>query len=87
MPVLPTLDQLLKTLGQWSHFENREMNPLSREDVDENMFAPFATLDAIHTSYDKKSIIHHPVANALTVGNWEVPINRRISRKDNRLMK
>lgn len=71
----------------YEFYQNREMNPLSREDVDRNLFAPFNTLDAIYTSYDKKSIMHHPVPNTLTVGNWEVPINRRISKKDKRLMK
>lgn len=71
----------------YEFYQNREMNPLSREDVDRNLFAPFNTLDAIYTSYDKKSIMHHPVPNTLTLGNWEVPINRRISKKDKRLMK
>ncbi|MEO4016027.1 MULTISPECIES: M12 family metallopeptidase [Pseudomonas] len=71
----------------YEFYQNREMNPLSREDVDRNLFAPFNTLDAIYTSYDKKSIMHHPVPNTLTVGNWEVPINRRLSKKDKRLMK
>jgi hypothetical protein len=31
--------------------------------------------------------MHHPVANTLTLGNWEEPINRRISKKDKRLMR
>lgn len=66
---------------------NREMNPLTPEEIDGNLFTPFDTLEAIYTSYEKRSIMRHPVANRLTVGNWEVPINRKISRKDKRLMR
>jgi len=71
----------------YEFYKNREMNPLTEEQVDRNLFASFDTLDAIYTSYDRKSIMHHPVANTLTVGNWEIPINRRISKKDKRLMR
>lgn len=63
------------------------MNPLTPEEIDRNLFTPFDTLEAIYTSYDKRSIMHHPVANTLTLGNWEEPINRRISKKDKRLMR
>lgn len=71
----------------YEFYQNREMNPLTREEVDRNLFAPFNAVDAIYTSYDRKSIMHHPVANTLTVGDWEVSINRKISKKDKRLMK
>ncbi|TPG85352.1 M12 family metallopeptidase [Pseudomonas mandelii] len=68
-------------------YQNREMNPLTKEQVDRNLFEPFNTIEAIYTPYDRKSIMHHPVANTLTVGDWEIPINRKISKKDKRLMK
>jgi len=71
----------------YEFYKKREMNPLTEEQVDRNLFASFDTLDAIYTSYDRRSIMHHPVANTLTVGNWEVPINRTISKKDKRLMR
>lgn len=71
----------------YEFYQNREMNPLTREQVDRNLFASFNTLDAIFTAYDRKSIMHHPVANALTLGNWEIPTNRKISKKDKRMMK
>lgn len=71
----------------YEFYKNREMNPLTEAQVDRNLFASFDTLDAIHTTYDRKSIMHHPVDNSLTVGNWEVPINRKISKKDKRLMR
>ena len=71
----------------YEFYQNREMNPLTREQVDRNMFTPFNTLDAIYTPYDRKSIMHHPVANTLTLGDWEIPINRKLSKKDKRMMK
>ena len=71
----------------YAFYQNREMNPLTKEQVDRNLFQPFDTIDAIYTPYDRKSIMHHPVANTLTLGDWEIPINRKISKKDKRLMK
>jgi hypothetical protein len=71
----------------YEFYQNREMNPLTKEEVDRNLFEPFNTIEAIYTPYDRKSIMHHPVANTLTLGDWEIPINRKISRKDKQLMK
>ncbi|ABA72840.1 peptidase M12 [Pseudomonas fluorescens] len=71
----------------YEFYRNREMNPLTHEQVDRNLFATFDTLDAIYTNYDRRSIMHHPVSNDLTIGNWEVPTNRKISKKDKQLMK
>ena len=71
----------------YEFYQNREMNPLTKEQVDMNLFQPFNTIEAIYTPYDRKSIMHHPVANTLTLGDWEIPINRKISRKDKQLMK
>ncbi|MHC8335505.1 M12 family metallopeptidase [Pseudomonas sp. LB3P25] len=71
----------------YEFYQNRKMNPLTKEQVDRNIFSPFNTIEAIYTPYDRKSIMHYPVANTLTLGNWEIPINRKISKKDKRLMK
>lgn len=71
----------------YAFYRNREMNPLTREQVDRNLFASFDTLDPLYTNYDRRSIMHHPVSNDLTIGNWQVPINRKISKKDKQLMK
>lgn len=71
----------------YEFYQNREMNPLTREEVERNMFTPFDSLEALYTAYDNRSIMHHPVSNTLTLGNWEVPINRKISKKDKQLMK
>jgi hypothetical protein len=71
----------------YAFYQHREMNPLSKAQVDRNLFATFDTLSAMHTAYDRRSIMHHPVPNSLTLGDWEVLINRRISKKDKRLMR
>lgn len=70
----------------YDYYQNREMGPLTPEQVDFNLFTPFDTIEAIYTDYDRKSIMHHPVANDLTVGDWENPINRQISEKDIEMM-
>jgi hypothetical protein len=71
----------------YEFYQNRAMNPLSKEEVDRNIFTPFNSLSAFYTPYDRKSIMHYPVANTLTTGNWEILTNRTISKKDKRLMK
>jgi len=71
----------------YAFYQNREMNPLTKEQVDRNLFEPFNTIEAFYTPYDRNSIMHHPVANTLTLGDWEIPINRKISKKDKQLMK
>jgi hypothetical protein len=70
----------------YDYYQNREMGPLTPEQVDFNLFTPFNTLEAIYTEYDRKSIMHHPVSNDLTLGDWENPINREISKKDIKMM-
>lgn len=70
----------------YDYYQNREMGPLTPEQVDFNLFTPFDTIEAIYTDYDRKSIMHHPVANDLTVGDWENAINRQISEKDIKMM-
>ncbi|MBK5352231.1 peptidase M12 [Pseudomonas sp. TH41] len=71
----------------YEFYQNREMNPLSREQIDRHIFTPFNTSDAFYLPYDKTSIMHYPVPNTLTLGNWELPINRKISKKDKEIMK
>ncbi|MHC3826542.1 M12 family metallopeptidase [Pseudomonas sp. G3-19] len=70
----------------YNYYQNRPMNPLSRGEVDDNIFTPFDDADALYLPYDRKSIMHHPVPNNLTLGNWANPINREISDKDKQLM-
>lgn len=71
----------------YEFYQNREMNPLTRAQIDRHIFTPFDTSDAFYLAYDKKSIMHYPVPNSLTLGDWVLPINRKISKKDKQLMK
>lgn len=71
----------------YEFYQNREMNPLTRAQIDRHIFKPFNTSDAFYTPYDKLSIMHYPIPNSLTLGEWELPINRKISKKDKQLMK
>lgn len=71
----------------YNYYQNRPLNPLSRNEVDINIFTPFNDADALYLPYDRTSIMHHPVSNSLTLGNWENPINREISEKDKELMR
>ena len=71
----------------YNYYQNRPLHPLSRNEVDDNIFTPFDDADALYLPYDRKSIMHHPVSNSLTLGNWENPTNREISEKDKQLMR
>lgn len=71
----------------YQHYKDREMNPLTKEQVDQNVFTPFDTLEALYLDYDTKSIMHYPVLNSLTLGDWHIPTNRKISKKDKQLMR
>lgn len=71
----------------YNYYQNRPLNPLSRNEVDDNIFTPFDDADALYLPYDRQSIMHHPISNSLTLGNWENPTNREISEKDKKLMR
>ncbi|KAE9639000.1 M12 family metallopeptidase [Pseudomonas sp. PB106] len=71
----------------YQHYQTREMNPLTKEQVDQNIFTPFDSFEALYLDYDRKSIMHYPVLNSLTLGNWHISTNRKISKKDKQLMR
>ncbi|WP_367083347.1 M12 family metallopeptidase [Pseudomonas sp. HOU2] len=71
----------------YNYYQNRPLHPLSPGQVDDNIFTPFNDADALYLPYDRKSIMHHPISNNLTLGNWANPINREISEKDKELMR
>jgi hypothetical protein len=59
----------------------------SKEEVDHNLFNTLETLNTRTTPYDKTSIMHYPIANELTIGDWSVEKNHSISQNDRRLMR
>lgn len=55
--------------------------------VDHNVFRTLPADDLLSSAYDKESIMHYPVPNEITLGDWEVGINTRISKLDRRNMR
>ena len=72
----PKVYDYYKTNFQWT-----------KEQVDHNLFALFPTADVLQGPYDKESIMHYVVTNELTIGDWEVLRNTRISKLDRRNMR
>jgi hypothetical protein len=59
----------------------------SAEDVDESVLRKFESDKTTYTAYDKQSIMHYPVPNTITIGDWEVGLNTMISDKDKAFMR
>lgn len=55
--------------------------------VDFNLFKPLEINEHFLAPYDKNSIMHYVVENELTVGDFEVGINSKISMLDRRAMR
>ena len=72
----PKVYDYYKTHYQWT-----------KEQVDYNLFTLLPTVDFMQGPYDKESIMHYVVTNELTIGDWEVLRNTRISKLDRRNMR
>jgi hypothetical protein len=59
----------------------------SKAVVDESVLAKIDNPRVRKVPYDRHSIMHYPVPQELTLGDWEVGINTRISEKDKQLMR
>lgn len=59
----------------------------STEEIDFNLFTPLETSDLLRGPYDRDSIMHYRIENELTVGDWEVGLNTKISMLDRRNMR
>lgn len=59
----------------------------TKEEVDHNLFRTLETTNTRTTPYDRKSIMHYPIPNELTTGDWSVEKNTTISQNDRRLMR
>jgi hypothetical protein len=58
----------------------------SAETVDESVLAKLPAAAALTLPYDRDSIMHYPVENELTLGDWEVGTNLTLSEKDKAFM-
>lgn len=59
----------------------------SKEAVDESVLTKLEQAETTFTTYDKESIMHYAIPSKITLGDWEVGINRSISTKDKELMR
>ncbi|MDB6144503.1 MAG: hypothetical protein JWP80_3547 [Pseudomonas sp.] len=60
---------------------------VSADVVDEAVLRKLEKNDTTYTAYDRHSIMHYPVPNEITVGDWEVGLNTEISEKDKAFMR
>ncbi len=68
----------------YAHFEK---HGVSRETVDHNLLNKLDRTLMLATRYDRKSIMHYRVRQELTLGDWSLPQNVKISRKDKAFMR
>lgn len=54
----------------------------TRQLVMEEMIARRTDIGLVKTPYDPASVMHYPVPQAFTLGDWEVGLNSRLSAKD-----
>lgn len=59
----------------------------SKETVDESVLKRLPEVSAMMLPYDRHSIMHYPIDNSLTLGDWEVGSNRVLSEKDKAFMR
>ncbi len=59
----------------------------SKEEVDHNLFKLLEDKLTRTTVYDPTSIMHYPISNELTTGDWSVQKNTILSQNDRRLMR
>ncbi|EIK97829.1 hypothetical protein PMM47T1_04934 [Pseudomonas sp. M47T1] len=68
----------------YAHFEALGV---AREEVDHNLLNKLDRSLLLATRYDRRSIMHYPVKQELTLGDWTLAQNTRISRKDKAFMR
>lgn len=54
----------------------------SKAQVDNNIFAKYSTSQTNYSTYDQASIMHYPVEEELTIGNFSVGWNTVLSSTD-----
>jgi hypothetical protein len=59
----------------------------SKETVDESVLRRLPEASALLLPYDRDSIMHYPIDNSLTLGDWEVGNNLVLSEKDKAFMR
>ncbi|MFN0175084.1 MAG: M12 family metallopeptidase [Saprospiraceae bacterium] len=57
-------------------------NPWTKEEVDNNLFQKYSMSWTQFSNYDPTSIMHYPIDEALTIGNYAVGLNTMLSDAD-----
>lgn len=68
----------------YSYYMNPPNN-WNKDQVDQNIFKKYSVTQTQFEQYDKKSIMHYPISNELTNGDWYVRMNDQLSTKDKAL--
>ena len=68
----------------YAYFANEDnaSPPWSEEKVNRNIFDTLDSDQTFHSKPDQKSIMHYPILNELTIGDFSVPWNNSLSRLD-----
>ncbi|MGG5288426.1 hypothetical protein [Pseudomonas shirazensis] len=64
-----------------------ELGGASEEELQEQVFRKRSSADLINTGYDRSSVMHYPVSQYVTSGDWTVGINSSLSDKDIEFMR
>ena len=71
----------------YEYYRITQNPPWSREQVDVNIFERYSEESTNHTDYDSTSIMHYPVPEELTIGDFSIPWNNVLSDKDKDFIK
>jgi hypothetical protein len=61
-------------------------NNWTKEQVDNNIFEKYSTTRTQYSQFDRDSIMLYSISNKLTIGDYEVPLNTKISDMDKEFM-
>jgi hypothetical protein len=61
-------------------------NYWSKEDVDHNIFKKYSTTSTQYSNFDRESIMLYSISNNLTIGNYEIKSNNKLSEVDKSYM-
>jgi serralysin len=71
----------------YEYYRITQSPPWSREKVDRNIFAVYDATTTNYTAYDMRSIMHYPIPEELTVGDYATPWNTSLSPTDSAFLK
>ncbi|WP_434767861.1 M12 family metallopeptidase [Pseudomonas triticicola] len=67
----------------YTHF--KDIEGWSNDEIEANIFRLESCDNSLRGEYDSQSIMHYPVPNFMTYGNFEIAFNMKLSERDKRL--